>query len=44
MSSSLSPLTTHLSRSRRVRTFSTSLEMEIKMLNITDMFAILPCP
>merc|ERR1712183_337039 len=30
------------SRSRRVRTFSTSLELEIKMLNITDMFAILP--
>ena len=33
-----------LGRSRRVRTFSTSLELEIKMLSITDMFAILPCP
>eukprot|EP00090_Calanus_glacialis_P007019 TRINITY_DN15480_c0_g1_i2.p1 TRINITY_DN15480_c0_g1~~TRINITY_DN15480_c0_g1_i2.p1 ORF type:complete len:234 (-),score=80.75 TRINITY_DN15480_c0_g1_i2:136-837(-) len=28
----------------RVRTISTSLAMEIKMLSITDVFAILPCP
>ena len=32
-------------RSRgRVRTYSDSLAMEIKMLSITDVFAILPCP
>ena len=31
-------------RPRRVRTISSSLQLEIKMLNITDMFAILPCP
>ena len=28
----------------RVRTISDSLAMEIKMLSITDVFAILPCP
>jgi len=28
----------------RVRTISTSLALEIKMLSITDVFAILPCP
>eukprot|EP00092_Neocalanus_flemingeri_P020889 GFUD01022631.1.p1 GENE.GFUD01022631.1~~GFUD01022631.1.p1 ORF type:complete len:239 (-),score=69.45 GFUD01022631.1:58-774(-) len=28
----------------RVRTISTSLSLEIKMLSITDVFAILPCP
>jgi len=31
-------------RPRRRRTISSSLELEIKMLSITDMFAILPCP
>merc|ERR1711936_162775 len=28
----------------RVRTYSGSLELEIKMLSITDVFAIIPCP
>jgi len=30
--------------SGRVRTISTSLELELKMLSITDMFAIIICP
>ena len=34
----------HNVRPRRRRTISSSLELEIKMLSITDMFAILPCP
>ena len=32
------------SDSRRVRTISTSLELEIKMLRITNMFAVVICP
>ena len=28
----------------RARTISTSLELELKMLSIADMFAVLICP